>query len=232
MCICHEQRETIKICAFFSQSVWPLTVFLPGQSFFSHSFLLTLAFSLSLFIFWCSNFGIKLNKREWLVENKMRQTMKNENWLHCLCVWMRFTCVASVQWCFYLFPGNLMSNQNARKKVSVPTKPHRFACLFKLWFSHDWCNQMEMYPPQKTKQRDRKRCMEFNRKCLNLYAQRTGFIQSRLKIEWTFNGTANFLFCQSEQTTRQQNVLLIEKKGKKKLNICVSHEIPRIRHSR
>lgn len=30
----------------------------------------------------------------------------------CLCVvWMRFTCVASAQWYFYLFLGNLMSNQ-------------------------------------------------------------------------------------------------------------------------
>lgn len=130
-------------------------------------------------------FGIKLNKRhredkqiyrmEWLKEDDEKRREKNE----CIvCVWMRFTCVASAQWCFYLFPGNLMSNHS---------KPQlRVRSGFGFVIS---CGQSE------------KNWVEFDRKCWNLYAQ-CQVHSIAIKIEWTFKATVNFLL-QSQTAIRQ-----------------------------
>lgn len=68
----------------------------------------------------------------------------------CVCVWMPFTCVALAQWCFYLFPGNLMSvpelyiypcgrsEKEEKNSVRALETAVNFSCLF----MHSFCRVM------------------------------------------------------------------------------------------
>lgn len=101
------RRQTIKISVVFFSVSWPWTGFCQANFCFLH---------------WCSNFGRKIQQKtekknheqmnkwtnermKWLKETKKKEILV----AFWMCMWMRFTCVALAQWCFYLFPGNLMS---------------------------------------------------------------------------------------------------------------------------
>lgn len=104
-------------------------------------------FARPIFTFACSNFGINSNKRNGT--NGMIKRNEKKHILNalcdaicaCVCVWLRFTCVASAQWCFYLFPGNLMSvpetifiHSQTPPVSHACSKPQIVSCLFMHWF--------------------------------------------------------------------------------------------------